>query len=95
MEPVIRPLLDPPGVQVATVAPDQKANQPPPDISVNVDELDGGIPGAEVVAQPRKIGFRSRISTRMSFTPLRLRPVRSCTLWRTRFMLRCDGHRCR
>jgi len=30
----------------------------------------------------------------MSFTPLRFRPVRSFTLWRTRFILRADGHRC-
>src|SRR6185503_17337782 len=83
VKPLFSPLTGLPGTQVAAPLLDHQAEQPPHHIPVDLTEFDPGVAGAKVVAPPRKTGFRSAITSRIS-TPTRLRPVCSRTLARTR-----------
>jgi hypothetical protein len=47
-EPLARPLLDLLWPEVATLALDQQAHEPLPDVAVDLDELDDGIPAFAV-----------------------------------------------
>jgi hypothetical protein len=49
LEPAWSPSLGLAGAQVAALALDQQALEPPRDVAVDLDELVGGIAGAKVV----------------------------------------------
>src|SRR6185503_16465940 len=83
VKPLFGPLTGLPGTQVPAPLLDHQAEEPPHHIPVDLTEFDPGVAGAKVVAPPRKTGFRSAITSRIS-TPTRLRPVCSRTLARTR-----------
>src|ERR1019366_3916762 len=50
LEPLTRPLISLPSAQVAAPLLDHQAVEPPRHVPVGLDELNGGVPGAEVVA---------------------------------------------
>src|SRR5579859_6708222 len=64
VEPVFGPRTGLPGVQVPTPFPDHQGAEPPHDVAVSLDELHGGVPGAEVVppAAQQRVQIRDHLA---------------------------------
>ena len=88
VEPVLVPDRHLPGAQVATPLLDHQGAEPANHVVVDLAELGGGVPGAEVVSPPAQHGIEIRDHLANVRAPTRLRPVRALTFARSRFIAR-------